>query len=60
MPNVLQLLMPPKTHPLAADSWPQVLDDTDARIDWGWNPKYDLDGLVDTMVREIKQQKNIV
>lgn len=43
-----------------ADSWPQVLDDSDARADWGWNPKYDLDGLVDIMVREIKKQKNIV
>jgi len=26
-----------------ADSWPNSIDDTPARTDWGWQPKYDLD-----------------
>lgn len=38
-----------------ADSWPQVLDDSAAREDWNWKPKYDIDALVDVMVREIKE-----
>lgn len=38
-----------------ADSWPQVLDDSAARQDWNWKPKYDIDALVDVMVREIKE-----
>jgi nucleoside-diphosphate-sugar epimerase len=25
-----------------AESWPQSIDDTDARQDWGWNNEYDL------------------
>lgn len=38
-----------------ADSWPQVFDDSDARRDWNWKPKYDLDSLVDLMVRDVKE-----
>jgi nucleoside-diphosphate-sugar epimerase len=25
------------------DSWPADVDDSAARIDWGWNPIYDMD-----------------
>lgn len=38
-----------------ADSWPQVFDDSEARRDWNWKPKYDLDSLVDLMVRDVKE-----
>lgn len=37
-----------------ADTWPQVFDDSDARRDWKWKPKYDLDKLVDLMVRDVR------
>ncbi|KAF5275592.1 hypothetical protein FQA39_LY06704 [Lamprigera yunnana] len=37
-----------------ADSWPQVLDDTEARADWRWSPKYDFKRMVGTMVDEVK------
>ena len=33
-----------------ADSWPDKLDDSVARIEWGWNPKYDLNSMVDDMI----------
>lgn len=39
---------------ISADAWPQVFDDSDARRDWNWQPKYDLEKLVDLMVRDVK------
>jgi len=39
-----------------ADSWPMVFDDSNARNDWGWNPKYNLEGLVKKMLNELKVQ----
>ncbi|MEC8927263.1 MAG: NAD-dependent epimerase/dehydratase family protein [Candidatus Thermoplasmatota archaeon] len=32
-----------------ADSWPNDIDDDVARAEWGWNPEFDLDGMVDAM-----------
>jgi threonine 3-dehydrogenase len=29
------------------DSWPEDVDDTLARTEWGWNPDYDADGFFD-------------
>lgn len=39
-----------------AASWPQSIDDSEARKDWGWQPKYDLAGLVDIMMTEVRKQ----
>lgn len=39
---------------VVADSWPQVFDDSDARRDWNWKPKYDLDKLAELMVEDIR------
>jgi nucleoside-diphosphate-sugar epimerase len=36
-----------------ADSWPQSIDDSSARNDWGWKPEYDLDRMVGEMVENI-------
>ncbi len=33
-----------------ADSWPDSLDDSVARAEWGWRPAYDLDAIVDDML----------
>jgi nucleoside-diphosphate-sugar epimerase len=41
-----------------ADSWPGSIDDTRAREDWGWSPKYDLDSMVDIMLENVKIKKN--
>lgn len=38
-----------------ADSWPQVFDDSEARADWNWKPKYDLEKLVELMVRDVRE-----
>lgn len=39
----------------AADSWPQIFDDSDARRDWNWSHKYDLQKLVSLMVKDVKE-----
>lgn len=33
-----------------ADSWPDSLDDSAARDEWGWTPRHDLDTMVDDML----------
>lgn len=38
-----------------AESWPQVFDDSEARRDWGWKHQYDLQRLVETMVRDVTE-----
>lgn len=36
-----------------ADSWPNSLDDSAARQEWGWQPSYDLDAMVDDMLANL-------
>ena len=36
-----------------ADSWPQSIDDSIARRDWNWQPRYDLEKMVDIMLKNI-------
>ncbi|MBE9598244.1 NAD-dependent epimerase/dehydratase family protein [Pedobacter sp. MC2016-24] len=38
-----------------ADSWPQSIDDSTARKDWGWKPDYDLQSMVEDMLENIKK-----
>lgn len=37
-----------------ADSWPKSIDDSRARQDWGWNPKYDLASMTKDMLDNLK------
>ena len=42
-----------------ADSWPNKMDDTCAREEWGWKPEWDIDMMVDDMLKVIgEKQKN--
>jgi nucleoside-diphosphate-sugar epimerase len=36
-----------------ADSWPNHMDDTCAREEWGWSPKYDLERMTNEMLEKI-------
>jgi nucleoside-diphosphate-sugar epimerase len=38
-----------------ADSWPSSIDDQAAQSDWGWQPAYDLQAMVDEMLRELRE-----
>ena len=37
-----------------ADSWPDDLDDSAAREEWGWNPTYNLELMTDDMLKNLK------
>ena len=37
-----------------ANSWPESLDDSAARAEWGWAPRYDLAAMVAEMLRELR------
>jgi nucleoside-diphosphate-sugar epimerase len=37
-----------------ADSWPRSIEDSRAREDWGWDPKYDLAGMTKDMLDHLK------
>ena len=39
-----------------ADSWPRSISDIEAREHWGWKEKYDLKGLVENMLGNLKNQ----
>ncbi len=39
-----------------ADSWPDVVDDSAAREDWGWQPEYDFEALVEDMLRNLRHK----
>jgi nucleoside-diphosphate-sugar epimerase len=39
-----------------AQSWPQSIDDSVARNDWGWKPKYDLYSLVNDMIDNLEKE----
>lgn len=39
-----------------ADSWPNSLDDTCAREEWGWKPAYDLDSMTKDMLSKLKMK----
>lgn len=36
-----------------AESWPESIDDSVARNDWGWKPEFDLDGMTKDMLANI-------
>ncbi|MDR0507068.1 MAG: NAD-dependent epimerase/dehydratase family protein [Dysgonamonadaceae bacterium] len=37
-----------------ADSWPNSLDDSCAREEWGWKPNYDLEKMTEDMIAKLK------
>ncbi len=39
-----------------ADSWPDRMDDSCARKEWGWSPTYDLDTMVRDMIANLRKK----
>jgi nucleoside-diphosphate-sugar epimerase len=42
-----------------ADSWPNRLDDSAAREDWGWSPNYNLEAMTKDMIEKLKDKLHI-
>ena len=42
-----------------AESWPDSLDDSQARQQWGWKPQYSIDDMVDDMTKTLINRKEI-
>ena len=40
-----------------ADSWPNSIDDSAAREEWGWKPKWDLAAMTVDMLKNLKERK---
>ncbi len=39
-----------------AESWPQTIDDTAARTDWGWSPTFDLAGMTKALYEGVQSK----
>ena len=39
-----------------AESWPNSMDDTAAREEWGWNPTYNLETMTVDMLEKLKEK----
>lgn len=52
----------PDSRQKIADSWPHSIDDSVARKDWNWNPKFDLDTMTRDMLEKLsaKHEKGLI
>ncbi|MFW6040479.1 MAG: NAD-dependent epimerase/dehydratase family protein [Thermoplasmatota archaeon] len=46
----------PDERQKTADSWPNTIDDTAAREDWGWDHKYDLEKMTEEMLENLRKK----
>lgn len=46
----------PDSRQAIADSWPKTIDDSAAREEWGWKPKYDLASMTQDMLKNLRIQ----
>lgn len=54
VPGVQITYAPDPLRQAILDSWPRALDDTCARTDWGWRPRFDLDAMTDDLVPQVR------
>ncbi len=50
-----EMIYKPDYRQAIADSWPQSIDDSVARNDWGWSHEYDLEKLTSDMLKNLNQ-----
>jgi nucleoside-diphosphate-sugar epimerase len=43
-----------------ADSWPRTMDDSAARAEWDWNPRFDLAAMTQDMLRTLGRRLGLV
>ena len=49
-----ELACQPDFRQAIADSWPRAIDDSVARRDWGWRPRFDLPAMVAEMLQHLQ------
>ena len=54
IPDFKMIYQPEPVKQAIANSWPDKMDDSCARKEWGWNPKYDLDKMTVDMLDTLK------
>lgn len=54
-----QITYKPDFRQEIAESWSESIDDSHARMDWGWNHSYDLSAMVEDMIKKLKSKLNI-
>ena len=54
IPDFKMVYQPEPIKQAIANSWPDKMDDSCARNEWGWNPKYDLDKMTIDMLETLK------
>ena len=55
-PNFVATYDPDPVKQKIAESWPQSIDDSVARADWGWKPEFDLHKLTAVMIEGLKKK----
>ena len=53
-PSFKMVYQPEPIKQAIADSWPNKMDDSCAREEWGWKPEYDLDRMTEDMIKNLK------
>lgn len=51
-----EILYKPDSRQHIADSWPQSIDDSAAKQDWGWKAEYDISSMTDDMLENLKKE----
>jgi len=51
-----KIIYEPDFRQAIADTWPQSIDDSEARKDWGWKHEFGLDMITDVMLENLKPQ----
>ena len=57
MPDVQLKFDPDPVRAGIVDSWASSMDDTSARADWGWAPRFDLEGMTDAVLTDLQAEQ---
>jgi threonine 3-dehydrogenase len=54
VPGARFTFVPDPPRQAILDSWPRRLDDAEARKDWGWKPRFDLETMSDDLLEKVR------
>jgi threonine 3-dehydrogenase len=59
IPDAQLTFAPDPARQSILDSWPKALDDSAARRDWGWQPRFDLDAMTDDLIPRVRRMLDL-